>query len=124
MKTLPSRMMRHTATLTVPLTVSGWHAVGESGTVQLGRVHVQRTRALQTVDGIEGDMDVRPTAELWFDRKISTPHGIDFTALAKAAEAAGDQLRVTFDGQQYRVTFVDELPDDCGGIHHWRLELI
>lgn len=124
MRPLPLQMLRHSATLTVPDSVTGWHAPDGSHTAALSRIHVQLTRAMDTTGGYQADMDVKPRAELWYDCHLSTPRGIDFIGLQRDAEAVGGHLRVTAGGVDYRVSLVDLLPDDRGNPHHYRLELI
>ena len=121
MRTLPSRMMRHTATLIVPGQVGGWKQPDPEREIELTRVHVQRARA--AAESVT-DFDIRPNAVLWFDAKLSQPRGTDFLALMKGAEAVGDHLRIVFEGDTYRVTRVEELADNAGGVHHWEMELM
>ena len=124
MMTLPTRMLRHTARLTVPESVTGWHAPEDGRTVTLTKVHVQRSQALGVTGGYSADMEPRPVAELWYDCRISQPHGLDWITLQREADAAGDWLRITYAGGEYRVARVDELQDGAGRPHHYRLELI
>ena len=114
-------MLRHTVTLTVPAAVTGWKQIETDRTIALKRVHLQR---LRTVSETVMDMDARPVATLWIDARVSLPKGMNYIALQREAEAAGDTLRVTHDGNVYRVMTVAELPGDRGDVHHWELELI
>lgn len=121
-KTLATNMLRHRATLIVPTGATAWRAPDGGTTYSLERIHVQRTRHI-----VQDQFDTarEPAAELWFDARLSRPHGLNWTRLQIAAENAGDWLRVKLDdGVTYRVQLVDELPDGMGGIHHWRMELI
>ena len=124
MKTLPEKMLRDAAVLTVPLGITGWHAVDDSRTVALGRVHVQRNAALTVDEGYDGQLADRPDAKLWYDCRLSTPHGLDFISLQRQAMKTGGFLEIEYKGADYRVGAVRELPNTVGGIHHYMLELI
>ena len=124
MKTLPIKMLRDSATLTIPQAVTGWHSVNGVRTVNLDRVHVQRMATLNVSQGYSGEMDDAPTAELWYDVRVSSPRGLNFIDMQNEAVTAGGFMEITHRGIKYRVRSVDELPDTIGGIHHYRLELI
>ena len=124
MKTLPTNMLKHTAELQAPSGVGGWRDTEYGQAVELTRVHVQRERALGETGGLRADMEIRPSARLWYDARVSQPHGLDFIALQREAEAAGSYLRVTHGGIAYRVTRAVELLDGFGRVHHYELELI
>lgn len=124
MKTLPIKMLRDVATLIIPEAVTGWHDVTVERTVPLGRVHVQRQASLDVTGGYASEMADRPAAELWFDKRVSTPRGLDLLALQAQAVQVGAFLEVAHKGVRYRVQTVEELPDTVGGIHHYRMELV
>lgn len=121
MRTLPSRMMHHACTLIIPAGVTAWRATEADRTIELTRVRIERTRAITPS---ELDMDLKPTAELYVDARISKPAGVDFVALHAEAVDVHDYLRVSFGDRTYRVMAVRELLDDRGAVHHWELEMI
>lgn len=124
MKTLPAKMLRDAATLIIPQAVTGWHAVDGTRAQALGHVHVQRSAALDINEGYDGELADRPDAKLWFDCRLSTPHGLDFMSLQRQAMQTGGFLEIEYKGTAYRVRAVHELPDTQGGLHHYMLELI
>ena len=89
MRTLPTAMLRHCAVLSIPAQITGWHEQYSSDTMELEHVHLQRNAGLvQTAHGGSFDMDATVRARLWYDAKISTPHGLNFVELQQAAEDA------------------------------------
>lgn len=124
MKTLPIKMLRDTATFIIPAAVTGWHDAISAQSKTLSRVHVQRTAGMDVTRGDAAEMADAPTAELWYDCRVSLPHGLDWIQLFNDAEAAGGYLEILHNGVQYRVQRVDELPNTLGGLHHYRMELI
>ena len=91
------------------------------GELALSRVCVQRGSGIKASSV---NMEVAPIAELYYDCHLSRPRGLDWIQLKRAAEAAGAALVVTHAGQTYTVTYVDELTDECGWVHHYRMEMI
>ena len=124
MKTLPIKMLRDSATLIVPAAFTGWHEIYGTSTKALTRVHVQRTAGMNVTGGDAAELADAPTAELWYDCRVSLPHGLDWIQLFNDAETAGGYLEIVHEGIRYRVQRVDELPNTIGGLHHYRLELI
>lgn len=125
MRTLPTAMLRHCAVLSIPAQITGWHEQYSSDTMELEHVHLQRNAGLvQTARGGSFDMDATVRARLWYDAKISTPHGLNFVELQQAAEDAGDYLRIAWQGIEYRVQGVSELSDSHGRVHHYCLDLV
>ena len=126
MRGLATKLLRHSATLSAPEGVTGWHERFGHEDVELTRVHLQRDAGLLSahLGGDVYDMETQPKAELWYDPRQSRPRGLDFVELQTLAENAGTWLRVTWQGVEYRVQGVDELSDGAGGVHHYRLELV
>ena len=124
MKTLPVRLLRHRARLLLPEGVSPWREAEGVQMLALERVHVQRGRGMELVDGRFPDMDVQPSAQLWYDVRLSKPAGMDWVDLQRRAEKLGAQLHIEHDGVEYRVMRMEELRDDFGRVHHVRLELV
>ena len=112
--------MRDKATLILPKDVDAWRDTAESHTVPLARVHVQRSAGMRV--GSE-DYDQQLNAELWFDARLSTPHGLDLIAMKREAESADGFLRIVHGGIEYRVMQVKELRDGMGRVHHYHVML-
>jgi len=124
MKTLPVSMLRQSARLLLAEGISPWQKPEGEQTLNLERVHIQRGRGLKCTYGRTVEMDIQPSAQLWYDCRLSKPAGLDWFVLQKNAERVGAQLRVEYDGMIYGVAYVEELCDGYGRAHHVRLELV
>lgn len=120
MRTLPSKMLRDTATLILPDNVDAWRNTASAKTVPLARVHVQRSAGMRAGSD---DYDQQRNAQLWFDARLSTPYRLDLLQLKRDAERADGFLRIVHGGIEYRVMQVDELRDGMGRVHHYHLTL-
>lgn len=120
MRTLPLNLLRDSAILVLPTSVSAWKQQAGAQSIPLTRICIQRSAGIHVSTA---DMDVQLHAELYFDCRISRPSGLDLMDLQQQAEAAGAQLGVQYAGVTYRVMLVDELKDGFGRLHHYRLEL-
>lgn len=120
MKTLPPQMLRHTATIHIPEGVDAWRDITSAQSVTVTHVHAQISEGIK-INSINADVQMH--AQLWYDCKLSKPHGLDFIALYRAAEraGAGEKVRCTIGGATYRVEAVQLLPDGFGSPHHYEL---
>lgn len=120
MRTLPSKMLRDTATLILPKDVDAWRDTDAVQTVPLSRVHVQRSAGIRI--GSE-DYDQQLNAELWYDARLSAPRGLDWIQLKRSAEQVDGFMRIVHAGVEYRVMQIRELRDGMGRVHHYHLML-
>lgn len=120
MRPLPAQMLRATATLNATMNSDEWAKLSGGTEITLSRVCVQRGAGLK-VSTINSE--VQPVAELYYDCRQSNPSGLDWLALKRAAEAHGAALRVAHEGITYTITYVDELLDNLGHPHHYRMEM-
>jgi hypothetical protein len=102
------------------MTPDEWQTLTGGADINLTRVHIQRGAGLKVSNG---NAEVQPIAELYYDCRLSQPRGLNWITLKRAAEARSAALIVTHDGQKYAVTMVDEVPDDRGRPHHYRMEM-
>ena len=120
MATLKSTMLRHSATLKIPAGVTDWQENTSESSLVLDRIHVQRMRGIEH-DSINNEVQARAT--LWFDAKLSTPHGTNLLALKTSADAVGASLNCEYDGYLYTVSKVEEYLDGFGRLHHYEVEM-
>ena len=118
---IPSRILTSAATLNATAETDQWQEMTGGQEIALSRVFLQRGSGIKATSV---NMEVQPIAELYYDCRLSRPRGLDWIALKRTAEARGASLIVKHAGQTYTVTYVDELQDERGRPHHYRMEMI
>ena len=120
LKPIPSRILRHTVTLHVPLTVDAWENVLTQTDYTVKRVCVQPTHNTQMT---RDNTEVSLNAVLFVDKRISAPP-LDWEALQDSALSVGTAMTVTYGGRLYTVMHIDALVDDNGNLHHYEVGLL
>lgn len=118
LRTIPKRIMTHSATLKAVTTTDRWGNPTYSE-YALTKVHVQPTHE---VTKNSTDKNVNLKSVLFYDPRVSTPL-VDWSALQSASDIADGQMKVTYQGKEYTVWSIDLLPDDEGRLHHVEVSL-
>lgn len=120
LKPIPSAMLRHEATLTVPRSVDIYQEAAPVDTYALSRVCIQReSKTIKTSD----NTTVETAGTLFVDARLSRPK-LDYLKLKAQADVAGGDMRVLYGDRAYTVTQVQEYLDDHARLHHWELTLV
>ena len=123
---IPRRILRSTATFSVPGGFDRYQAPLQPTTYVVGNVHLQADNSTHKT---AQNTEVTLRGVLFIDARYSTP-SLDYEALQEAAQAAGGVMTVTIKDRRgsttgpYTVLVVDALPDDEDNIHHWELGLV
>ena len=123
---IPRRILRDTATFTVPTAFDQYQQAAQAETYTVQNVHIQSDNATRK-SATNTEVTLRGT--LFVDTRLSFPQ-LDFWSLQTQAQAAGGQVTCTVTDKRggtsgpYTVEVVDGLPDDEGNIHHWELGLV
>lgn len=117
--TIPPRILTHNCTLEVCTGHDAYRMpVWQSYSVT--RVHFQTGAFTRKT---RENTEVALQGILFVDARLSTPK-LDWFALSRQSEEAGESLRVTVNGNVYTVLSVDALPDDTGRLHHFEVSLV
>ena len=113
LRTMPERIMTHSATLREPNTTDEWGVMTYTET-SLSKVHIQPTH---TIVKSADNKEVNLNATLFYDPRVSLPV-LDWNNIFQSACANNAQLKVSYQSREYTVFSVDLLPDDEGKLHH------
>ena len=117
--TIPPRILTHNCTLEVCTGHDAYRMpVWQSHSVT--RVHFQPGAFTRKT---RENTEVALQGILFVDARLSSPK-LDWFALSRQSEEAGESLRVTVNGNVYTVLSVDALPDDTGRLHHFEVSLV
>ena len=123
---IPRRILRSTATFSVPGGFDRYQAPLQPTTYVVGNVHLQADNSTHKT---AQNTEVTLRGVLFIDARYSTP-SLDYEALQEAAQAAGGVMTVTIKDRRgsttgpYTVLVVDALPDDEDNLHHYELGLV
>ena len=123
---IPRRILRDTATFSVPGGVDRYQKPTDPTTYTVANVHLQSDNSTHKT---ATNTEVTLRGVLFVDARYSTP-ALDFWALQEAAQAAGGVMTCTVTDRRgnvtgpYSVLVVDGLPDDEANLHHWELGLV
>lgn len=119
LRPIPLQILKTAAILKVPQEVDRW---GESAdaTIALSKTHLQASNAIKRT---KDSREIVLRALLFYDAKNSLPRGVDFDALKRQADEAGECMTLDSKGLTYTVETVEAIPDDRGGVHHYELGL-
>lgn len=118
LRTVPKRIMTHSATLKAVTETDRW-GVATYTEYELHKVHIQPTHE---VTKNSTDKNINLKSVLFYDPRISTPV-VDWSALQSASDVANGQMKVVYNGKEYTVWSIDLLPDDEGRLHHVEVQL-
>lgn len=118
LRTIPKRIMTHTATLKAVSSTDRWGNATYTDYV-LTRVHIQPTHE---VTKNATDKSVNLKSVLFYDPRVSLPV-VDWNALQGSSDLANGQMKVMYGGNEYTVWSIDLLPDDEGRLHHVEVAL-
>lgn len=123
---IPRRILRDTATFSVPGGFDRYQNPVDVTTYTVSNVHIQSDNSTHKT---ANNTEVTLRGVLFVDARYSTP-ALDFWALQAAVQAAGGVMTCTVTDRRgnvtgpYSVLVVDALPDDEANLHHWELGLV
>lgn len=123
---IPRRILRDTATFSVPGSFDRYQSPQDVTTYTVANVHLQHDNSTHKT---AQNTEVTLRGVLFIDAKLSSP-ALDYEALQEAAQAAGGVITCTVTNRRggtsgpYDVAVVDGLPDDEDNLHHWELGLV
>ena len=123
---IPRRILRDTATFSVPAGFDRYQKPQNAATYTVANVHLQADNSTHKTPQ---NTEVTLRGVLFIDARYSTP-ALDYAALQEAAQAAGGVMTVTVVNKRgsrsgpYDVVVVDGLPDDEDNLHHWEIGVV
>lgn len=123
---IPRRILRDTATFSVPSGFDRYQAPLSPTTYIVSNVHIQADNSTHKT---AQNTEVTLRGVLFVDARYSAPK-LDYEALQEAAQAAGGVMTVTVTDKHgsstgpYTVLVIDALPDDEDNLHHYELGLV
>lgn len=118
LRTIPKRIMTHSATLKAVATTDRWGSATYTE-YNLVKVHIQPTHE---VTKNATDKSVNLKSVLFYDPRVSSPL-VDWSELQSSSDLADGQMKVVYNGKEYTVWSIDLLPDDEGRLHHVEVAL-
>lgn len=123
--TIPRRILRDTATFSVPVAFDRYQHPTSVEEYEVANVHVQSDNATRKSTG---NTEVTLRGTLFVDGRLSIPQ-LDYNELQEKAQKAGGVITCHIKDRRgrssgpYTVLVVDSLPDDEGNLHHYELGL-
>ena len=122
---IPRRILRDTATFSVPSGFDRYQKPLEPTTYTVENVHIQADNSTHKT---AQNTEVTLRGILFVDARYSMP-ALDYTALQEFVQELGGVMTVTVTDRHggsmgpFTVAVVDALPDDEDNLHHWELGL-
>lgn len=123
---IPRRILRDTATFSVPGGFDRYQNPLNPTTYTVSNVHLQADNSTHKT---AQNSEVTLRGILFVDARYSTP-ALDYEALQEAAQAAGGTMTVTVTNKRggvsgpFTVEVIDGLPDDEDNLHHWEIGVV
>ena len=123
---IPRRILRDTATFSVPSGFDRYQKPLTPTTYTVENVHIQADNSTHKT---AQNTEVTLRGVLFIDARYSTP-SLNYEALQEATQQLGGVMTVTVTDRHggstgpFTVVVVDALPDDEDNLHHWELGLV
>lgn len=119
LRPIPSRILSHTATVSIPTGVDAYQAPLDPTVYTVSKVCLQPSNTI-TLSGTMATAQL--SATLFVDARKSTP-ALDWFVLFEQANSINGQIQIECQGRNFTLKSVDRLVDDDGNLHHWELGL-